>query len=246
MEVFAILSLTLLVLMLIIINGHISPTPTDPLASPFSSPKAGKDTKSSRLLTEILPNSSTIWSACQSYFNDSTYGEYLMNGADWAGLIRCVHRAQNVWRPQQTGERFCFVADIFNLRCQADVAEYALKVVATDWHAEGPGFDPRRSRFPARPLPLLPVPARSASLLCFCWSVYVHLFLHLGPVTTTTPPPTAPCWHPGDCGYWFHCILGLLMRRCFPPGADVWDGKEHCHISSPPSDKRRAETKRPL
>lgn len=35
MEVFAILSLILLVLMLIIINGHVTVTPTYPVASPF-------------------------------------------------------------------------------------------------------------------------------------------------------------------------------------------------------------------
>lgn len=78
--------------MLIVINGHITLTPTYPAASPFLSPRAGKDTKSSCMLTEILTNSPRIWSACHSYFNYRSYGEYLMNQADWEGLIRSLRR----------------------------------------------------------------------------------------------------------------------------------------------------------
>lgn len=60
MEVFAILSLILLVLMLIIINGHITLTPTYPVASPFLPPRAGKDTKSSQKSRQSLLKSDLL------------------------------------------------------------------------------------------------------------------------------------------------------------------------------------------
>lgn len=130
------------------------------------------------MLIEILPNSSKIWSACQSYFNYRRYGEYLMNQADWDGLIRCLLRDQNVWRQQQMKERCCFMADV-------DAYPSTLAPFP-GWRAEGSGSDPRflcgLSLFsPFLHIPLhCSVPALPVGVLTVvCSSIWAHWWIRL-------------------------------------------------------------------
>lgn len=73
------LSLILLVLMLININGHISPDPHSPCDIVIFLPLSWKNGALVLYCTEIRQNSSKVRPGCRSHFNYRTCCKYLMN-----------------------------------------------------------------------------------------------------------------------------------------------------------------------
>lgn len=242
--------------MLIIMNGHITPTPTYPVASTFSLLELEK-IQTLPLLTEIQPNSSKTWSACQSYFNYGTYGEYLMNptARDWSRWSNS-HSDQNAWRQLQIKGTDTitdvFISNFLNLCCHADVDLVCFLVRSYPWtlvvtksahekvvhflgtRAEGFGvWLPVRGFFMFSPCPSAPAPSAAFCCPSECLCSFV--------------PPSQPAdefasnstSHLSVLGLWWYPLLSLPLRvinAVFPPppGADVGDGKEYCHISPPP------------